>query len=223
MQGQDGKPAGGHWRRSSAKEQLSRSSERAVDNRKAKGAHAAIEETFKRMVCEMPYDKITVSAICEKAGVTRKVFYARYTDKDAIIDTIFRRDVIKPLGDLNKLVSHERAGSLGNLMFEMLYDALYADREFYEALVRPVTGRSGVFVRVVIDAIYDFNLDLLPKLTGRGVTWETDYVAFFFASSQAMLMRKWLADRCAVPPHDLADLYRRMTMSFWTGEAKNIG
>jgi AcrR family transcriptional regulator len=48
---------------------------------------------------EMPYDRITVSDITEKAGVARQTFYRNYAGKDDIImqylDSIFRDNFLK--------------------------------------------------------------------------------------------------------------------------------
>lgn len=41
-----------------------------------------------------------------------------------------------------------------------------------------------------------------------------DYVAYFFASSQAMLMQKWISDRMDIGPDVLAEIYNDLTMPF---------
>lgn len=48
-------------------------------------AKESVVVSFKELVGEKAYDKITVSEICERAGVSRKSFYADFQDKEAIV------------------------------------------------------------------------------------------------------------------------------------------
>ena len=63
-------------------------------------------------------------------------------------------------------------------------------------------------------------MELIPKTTRLADDWHTDYIADFFASSQAMLMQKWVADGMRVSPKELADLYGSVTGTFWRSIAK---
>ena len=38
----------------------------------------AIKRTFKEMLLEMPYEKITIKELCERAIINRKTFYLHY-------------------------------------------------------------------------------------------------------------------------------------------------
>ena len=35
----------------------------------------AIKKAFKELVCELPYEKVTVKAIADRAGINRNTFY----------------------------------------------------------------------------------------------------------------------------------------------------
>ncbi len=52
-----------------------------------------------------------------------------------------------------------------------------------------------------------------PRVDGRHP--KADYTAYFFASSQAMFMQKWVSDGMPYTPHELAKLYEEMTRQFW--------
>lgn len=175
----------------------------------------AIETSFKELLKEKPYAKISVSELCERAGVSRKTFYVRFRDKEAIVEDLFDRHVIAPLRSLNTVLSKDRARLFDRLFYEKMYEAIYEEREYYIALIGPMRGVDDTFIRVLTNAIYDFNMDLIPRISVIGGTWQADYVAYFFASSQAMLMQKWISDKMAVSPQDLAELYGKMTASFW--------
>ena len=58
---------------------------------------AAIELAFREIVAEKRFRSITVKEICERAGVSRKVFYVHFDSKDDIVDKVFKRDVLQPV------------------------------------------------------------------------------------------------------------------------------
>ena len=45
----------------------------------------AIHNTFKSMICEMDYDKITIKELTERAQINRKTFYLHYTSLDELL------------------------------------------------------------------------------------------------------------------------------------------
>lgn len=48
-----------------------------------------LRNALAELLTEMTFEKITVSDICRKSGVTRITFYAYYTDKYALADEVF--------------------------------------------------------------------------------------------------------------------------------------
>ena len=48
----------------------------------------AIHTVFKEMVCEMPYEKITVKAIADRAKINRNTFYLHYETTDDVLREI---------------------------------------------------------------------------------------------------------------------------------------
>lgn len=182
---------------------------------RAGGISEATERAFRELIAEKLYRSITVSDICERAHLSRKSFYSRFSNKEDIVAVIFRRDVVKPLEDINALFDRSEVHNMGVLLYIKMYQSLYENREFYEHLVRPTGIGGDVFVRVATDAIYQYDLPLIATLNMTTDEAEADYIAYFFASSQAMLMRKWISEQMAMPVEKLASLYLRMTESFW--------
>lgn len=178
-------------------------------------ASDSIEKAFKELVKEKPYKKITVSEICKRANISRKAFYANYSDKEAIVDSLFHQHVVQPLHDVHRLFNQESLYSMADTFSLRMYESLYAEREYYISLIGPMRGNDDTFIRVVTWAIYNYNISHLPTLAQPSADWKLDYMAYFFASSQAMYMQKWISDKMLIPPKDLADLYCSMTMPFW--------
>ncbi len=185
------------------------------------GISEATERAFRELVAERPYRSITVSNICERAHLSRKSFYTRFSNKEDIVAGIFRRDVIRPLEEIHSLFDRNEVRDMGVLLYIKMYQSLYENRDFYMHLVRPTGSGGDVFVHVATEAIYQYDLPLIATLKVASDEREADYIAFFFASSQAMLMRKWISEGMAMPVEKLASLYLRMTESFWAASSNH--
>ena len=63
------------------KERIEKSSTPKSD-RRLNRIKEAIGTVFKEMVCELPYEKITVKGIAERTGINRNTFYLHYDSPD---------------------------------------------------------------------------------------------------------------------------------------------
>lgn len=184
-------------------------------------AKTSIENAFKEIVSEKPYQKITVSEICDRAFLSRRAFYFHFKDKEEIVADLFDLHVIKPLRDIHALLRKDDIEMMQESIAVRMYENVYDEGEYYRNLIGPMRGHDDTFLRVVTWAIYDYNREHIPLLSGRSDVqdWIVDYIAYFFASSQAMLMQKWISEGMVISPKKLAGLYIRITMPFW----RNIG
>lgn len=175
----------------------------------------AIERSFRELVESEPYRSITVSDICENAHLSRKSFYAHFENKEAIVSHIFINDVIRPVRDINSLFSVDQIRDMHGLVYGKIYEAMYENSSFYKKLVKPMRGCDDTFIRVATNAIYGLNYDILDSQNFAGDERKRDYISYFFAASQAMLIQKWICDDMPYSPAQLADFYREMTHTFW--------
>ena len=181
------------------------------------GVKERVEESFRELLEGKPYKKITVGEICDGAGIARKTFYAHFKDKEDVIDFIFRRDIVDPQREMHRLLPKAYSHENPQLFIERIYEFVLRDRDFYYRLVGPLRGVDDTFLRVATWAIYDLDMEIL----GEGyleTDWELDYAAYFFGSSQAMLIQKWISDGMEVPPSELARLCTRLAIPFFKGK-----
>ena len=171
----------------------------------------AVEAAFKAILKDKPYRKITVSEMCAAAGVSRKAFYEKFDDKETVVEWLFDKHVMKPMRDFHRVVSLKDAGILKDTNTLRMYQGLYAEREYYINLIGPMRGQDDTFIRVVTNAIYDFNMQHIPRLATPSREWKLDYTAYYFASSQAMLMQKWISDKMVISPEEITSLYQDIT------------
>ena len=166
------------------------------------------------------YPKVTVNELCLRARISRNTFYANFEDKDDVIRLVFESSVLQPIRDLNRLLDLSDLEPLKERMNEQMYERLAAEGEFFKNLIGPIFGKDDTFLRIATQAIYKLNKELNPQTPKLADDWHTAYIAYFFASSLAMLMQKWVADGMRVSPKELADLYGSVTGTFWRSIAK---
>lgn len=174
-----------------------------------------VEKSFRQLLKGCPYRKITVAMICEDADISRKTFYSHFHNKEDIISYIFIRDVINPQRTLRSLLPDSMREKNSELFTSKLYEPILDDREFYYQLVGPLKGVDDTFIRVASHAIYDLARSVIDAGEYFSSEWEADYTTYFFATSQAMLMQKWISEGMALSPEMLGALYRKITIGFW--------
>lgn len=178
------------------------------------GAKEAFQRSLREIVHTKPYPKVTVTEICRHAHLSRKAFYDNFQDKEGILEAIFHNDVVKPIEIMNEMLSTEQARSMADIYMENIYVKILEDGEFYRDLVRSLRGVDDTFIRVVTHELEKLNVSILSNLTNMEEL-EREYVAYFFAASQAMLLQKWIYDGMPLTPKELGALYKKLTGSYW--------
>lgn len=178
-------------------------------------ARDCIKGGFKELLYEKPYRSIKVSDICSHSHISRKSFYSYFNNKEDVLSEIFIEDVVDPIRNINSLFTYAQTKDMYSLIYEKIYEEIYKNSGLYIRLVKPMRGMDDTFLRVATNAIYDLNIEILSNQDFKGGSRKADYVAYFFASSQAMLIQKWICDEMPYTPKELGSLYDEMTRRFW--------
>jgi AcrR family transcriptional regulator len=171
-----------------------------------------IESSFKELVMAKPFDKITIADICERAHISRKTFYSYFIDKNDLIEHIIHDDVLKPIDDLRALLPTKNYKSAPKLLVEKLYQSIYEQRGFFERLT--AHEEQHVLVNILVKEIAEMNRRILASTRLPAV--EQEYMAYFYASAQAMLVGKWIRDKWRIAPNQLASFYYKWARQFGT-------
>lgn len=101
-------------------------------------------ESFKKLMTEYPFEKITVTLISEKAGILRPVFYSYFRDKYELVDYMFYNDITK---ELKVLLSHGMVIEAIKLLFTHVAN----ERSMYRKLFD--TEGQNNFQTIVMDQL----------------------------------------------------------------------
>ena len=179
-----------------------------------------VVDALEDMLDEMPYRKITVHDLCLRSKISRNTFYSNFEDKEDVARFIFESRVVQPIRDLNRLLSIADLEPLIDRMNEQMYEHIKENGAFFRKLICPMRGTDDTFLRIATRSINKLNMELIPKISTISEPWKIDYASYFFASSQAMLMQKWVCDGMEVSPAELSELYGSITSAFWHSVAR---
>jgi len=173
-----------------------------------------IKESLKSLLKTKPLKKISVKDICNNAYVSRKTFYTYFNNKFHLIEVMLQDDVIATMYKLRELLPRCGDASYTVLVLEHFYQCFYDNKDFYISVIRG-KGRYW-FCERLVENIMNVNKELTKKYTKTLPPVEIEYMCYFFAASQAMLLVKWLQEECQrLTPIQIAEYYAKWAMQYW--------
>lgn len=104
--------------------------------RKNELTKGVIAESFKTLVRELPFNKITIKKICDGAGLIRPTFYHHFCDKLDLLDWVIRQELTD---ELCKLVHEQKYEEAHRYAFIRTRE----DKAFYHKAFQ-IEGQNGV-------------------------------------------------------------------------------
>lgn len=162
-----------------------------------------VTEALLLLMQKMPFEDITVTQLCQAAGVTRRVFYHLFSNK---------------LGALHALVDH-RILDIESYGREIANDTLrffryWKDQKaFLDALAE--NGVSGLLLERMIQSVLAEDYDLLYWLRKKGWNEYSQEVIIFLLSGLMGLVYSWYYSGYQKSPEEMADLLDQMIAPFF--------
>lgn len=159
----------------------------------------AIQATFKRLLCEKPYDKITVKELCEQARINKKTFYRYYETLDFLLAELERTYMDAYIERTQGLRIPQDIEAITREF--CLYSA--AQDEVYERITcSPAFARIQQTMTEGVMSSRRFDEGELSKLPEG----EAGLLVKFVTVTPLELYRLWVADGKAVSAERLADM-----------------
>lgn len=157
----------------------------------------AIQTVFKQMVCELPYEKITVKAITDRAKINRNTFYLHYT----CVDDVLAEIQAKHSSEYSAIVSG----------YDQLKDTDKLVRSFFEYM----EAQDDFFKRVTCDSRFDYIRERMQnKVTKqaaeshplKGLDQNVRNILLTFNNCIVLLYRQWVSDGRKIPMEEMISL-----------------
>ena len=166
------------------------------NNARYKMSSEKIETAFLTLILNNKYEDITISQVCQQAGVNRSTFYCHYDD----------------INDLIIKIEGKFAKGMANIFG-------YGERRTHEAFVEMFTfvKENKYFYRAFLNIPYatlaetNTKKDVLMHIGGSGKfekskTMGIYYRASFFGAGIKEMCRLWLERDCVESPEEMASL-----------------
>ena len=158
---------------------------------------------------EKKFEKITVTQICERAGVNRGTFYSHYTDIHAMLQDA--EDYLS--GELLRITeewSSEREHQ-GEPMLMPYLSYIKEHRYFYRIAL---ANRNMLPVQKTFKPLWEKLV--LPKCQMAGITNQDDllYYSVAFEGCISMALRRWIETDCQKEEMQLAEILQNCIPSF---------
>ena len=159
------------------------------NNQRYKDMDIYMKAALLELMQKMPFEKISVKAICERAGVNRGTFYSHYSDMDGI------------LMDLEDYMSKELLGKVESWLTNHREDTLFLPylsyiRKHQYAYRITLASRKTLSVRKSIEPLLTHLL--LPHCRQAGITEasQIQYYQLAFQSAAIAILAKWIETGC---------------------------
>lgn len=149
-----------------------------------------IKDSFLKLVSEINYDELTVSALCEYAKISRKTFYTYYPSLDAIFEEVLEDTTQEYLESIKDYAAPENIGEITRKFYEFsasrgkYYDNIVCSDSYQrigtQLIMRFVKGTwtkadwrrplTKIEQEVLICFIYNSGLGLYRQWVMRGKT-----------------------------------------------------
>lgn len=164
-------------------------------NRKRKASIKAIKSAFIALLEQMPFERISVTRICEKADVNRATFYSNFEDIFALVKSI-EDDIYELIGK-----TYENYCAMDEYQFYLEMFKMYNESPEYSVIdLLPDTGFKEKMNRMIYDHVVGDRLSSSDCLDAQLLECSYQYV---YAGTQ-MLVSSWLEGGKKISPEIMA-------------------
>ena len=166
---------------------------------------ALIQKTFREMIAENEYSRISIKELTERAQINRKTFYLHYPSLDHLLAALQLELMSPALEKISKTAFPDDAEQIIQHSFEFMASLDPVDKKilsskghFPEGLNPPDLFREYFFRKY----------DRLPGYT----RFETNLIITYFSVSLGVIYRQWEVDGQRIPLEEMVPLATRLIL-----------
>ena len=163
----------------------------------------AIHAAFRDMICEMPFEQITIKELTQRAQINRKTFYLHYAGLNDLLEEL-QEEIAENF--IRRKVSYGNMKDIRDLI-RLFFEHASHMPLFHERLMC-----SGSY-RTVWEKINGRIMDYRRK-TNRGAFGLDEYsenlIFAYYGANSTLLYRQWVADGKKLSLEDLIDMATRL-------------
>lgn len=179
-------------------------------NRQFQNSDIRMKNAMLELMNTMPFHKITVRLICDKAGVNRSTFYAHYTD---IYDMIEQLDTSLREKLMNRYPVSEHVTPLSPESFITFLKFIREHRDFYRVVLK---ARREFPLKQGMEPLWE--QIIRPLCLKAGISSESEMMFYFvgFQAGFTMILKRWVDQGCIETEEKITQIIQNIIPSIWT-------
>lgn len=162
-----------------------------------------IANSFKELMLQMPFEKITIKMITDHANVIRPTFYNHFHDKYELLEWILQNEI------LDKAVECFNRDD-GSKAIKLIISGIYEDRDFYRKAFE-VAGQNGFAETLLanLSAIFK-KTPGVQSINGDDAKAKQELVSRYYASGLITVIHFVIFDAGDMKIDDIIMLYKHL-------------
>ena len=177
----------------------------------------SIEKSLLENLKKMPFNKITVDALCKEARINRTTFYKHYSDKYELLDKYIAK-ILKEFKENNDVVFVDANPQTVNddqykLPFRKTVEFIVSKKEIYEVLWTAQIDRNifDEMVESISESIISKRIAKNPEIrTNQEKFFKESLFANLFAYNHLVSVRWWFANDFIISKSEFYKLFDDM-------------
>ncbi len=161
-----------------------------------------LTSSFKELIMQVPFEKLTIKMITDGAGVIRPTFYKHFQDKYEVLEWILKKNI---KDNIQVLIDNNMEEDI----FRLLCSCLEKERAFYKKLYA-IEGPNS-FEELMYQYIFDLFSGLLDKYPMKSpdklAILSKDAVARFYTFGLTDSLKYWIVHDTDCTSDQLTEAY----------------
>ena len=178
----------------------------------------ALSNALKELLTEQPFEKISISDICDRCRMNRKSFYYHFRDKYDLVNWIFDTEFME-LNRLHDLDSRLLSSSFDDRWknIEVFCHYFYDNRVFYRSVLK-VEGQNSF-----ASHFREFLQPLLRLRVEELLVEEVPQIVYdFVADGIVCAIERWLLEKNCISPEEFLLSLKKLIQVLFKGIERRI-
>lgn len=164
-----------------------------------------IRETFRKMICEMDYSKISIKELTQRAQINRKTFYLHYSSLDHLL-AILQLEIMEPTV---QMISETKFPNDVEIIIQKSFEIM-ASLDWTD---RKILATKGDFPekKGTSDLILDQLFQKYDPLAQYG-SFESSLILTYFSVCLGVIFRQWEANSQKTPMEEMVRLTTKLIL-----------
>lgn len=182
------------------------------NNKQFQNSDVRMKRAMLELMNTIPFDRITVRLICERAEVNRSTFYAHYAD---IYDMIEQMETNLQNKLMDNYLAFEKVTPLSRESFLTFLAFIKEHRDFYRIALK---ARREFPIKQGYESLWE--QIIRPLCLKAGLDSESEMMFYFvgFQAGFTMILKRWVEEDCAESEEKMAEIIRNVIPSIWKDE-----